>query len=118
GFSTTNFSSTVTYSSSLAAVEVNVTPNSGFVLNVTGFTADLGRSGSGPASTRFAYSTNGGSTWTVQTSDQSIQSGPCGKVHTILWSASVSVNSPATLKFRIYGFNANKASGREQILNL
>ncbi|MEP6596615.1 MAG: alkaline phosphatase family protein, partial [Ginsengibacter sp.] len=118
GFSTSNFSSTRTYSSSLAAVEVSVKPNSGFSLNVTGFTADLGRSASGPASIRFAYSVNGGSTWTNQTSNQSTQSGRCGKVHTILWSTSVKVTAPATLKFRIYGFNANKTSGTEQVLNL
>ena len=119
GFSSSNFSSTTTYSSSLAAVEVSVTPNSGFALNVTDFTADLGRSGTGPGNIQFAYSTNGGSTWwTAQSSNQSIQSGPCEKVHTILWSTSVTVNAPATLKFRIYGFNANKTSGKEQILNL
>jgi len=118
GFSTSNFSSTTTYSSSLAAVEVSVTPNLGFSLNVTGFTADLNRSGSGPVSIRFAYSTNGGSTWAAQSSNLSSHSGPCGKTYTLLWAISVSVNAPATLKFRIYGFNANKTSGTEQILNL
>src|SRR6266498_5233602 len=118
GFSTSNFSSTTTYSSSLAAVEVSVTPNLGFSLNVTGFTADLNRSGSGPVSIRFAYSTNGGSTWAAQSSNLSSHSGPCGKTYTLLWATSVSVNAPATLKFRIYGFNANKTSGTEQILNL
>src|SRR6266536_6363101 len=49
-FSTSNFSSTTTYSSSLAAVEVSVTPDLGYSLNVTDFSTDLNRSGSGPAS--------------------------------------------------------------------
>jgi len=118
GFSSSNFSSTTTYSSSLAAAEVSVTPNSGFSLNVTGFTADLNKSGSGPSSIRFAYSTNGGSTWIAQSSNQSSRNGPCGKTNTLSWATSFSVNAPTTLKFRIYGFNANKTSGTEQILNL
>jgi hypothetical protein len=118
GFSTNNFSSTSTYSSSLTAVEVNVTANSGFNLNVTDFTADLNQSASGPVSIRFAYSTNGGSTWTAQSTNQSNHRGTCGKTSTLSWATAVSVNAPATLKFRIYGFKANKASGREQLLNL
>jgi hypothetical protein len=118
GFSSNNFSGTTIYSSSLAAVEVSVTPKSGFSLNVTGFTVDLNRSSTGPASIRFAYSANGGSSWTAQGSNQTNRTGACGKTRTLSWSTSVSVIAPATLKFRIYGFNAKKASGTEQILNL
>src|SRR6266496_1039500 len=117
-FSTSNFSSTTTYSSSLAAVEVSVTPDLGYSLNVTDFTADLNRSGSGPASIQFAYSTDGGSTWTAQSSDQTNHPGPCGKGYTLSWSTSVSIDAPNTLKFRIYGFDANKTSGTERIFNL
>ncbi len=117
-FSTSNFSSTTTYSSSLAAVEVSVTPDLGYSLDVTDFTADLNRSGGGPASIQFAYSTDGGSTWTAQSSDQLNHPGPCGKGYTLSWSTSVLIDAPNTLKFRIYGFDANKPSGTERIFNL
>src|SRR6266542_4852497 len=117
-FSTSNFSSTTTYSSSLAAVEVSVTPDLGYSLDVTDFTADLNRSGGGPASIQFAYSTDGGSTWTAQSSDQLNHPGPCGKGYTLSWSTSVLIDAPNTLKFRIYGFDANKPSGKERIFNL
>ena len=41
-----------------------ILPNPGYQLNVTGFDVDLRRSTTGPADTRFAYSTDGGATWT------------------------------------------------------
>lgn len=118
GFSCTNFSSSTTYSSSEAAVEVTCTPNSGYSLNVTGFSADLRRSSSGPASVRYAYSTDGGTTWTSQGSNQSPDNASCGTTTTGTWTTSFTVSSPNTLKFRVYGFNASSTAGTFQILNL
>src|SRR6188474_3299037 len=68
GFSSGNYSSINTYSISLGAVEVSVTPKAGYILNVSSLSADLGRSTNGPSSTRYAYSKDGGSTWISQTS--------------------------------------------------
>jgi len=46
------------------------------------------------------------------------RTGQCGTVFTFSWSTSVDVDAPATLKFRIYGFNAKRDSGGEQLMNL
>jgi len=118
GFSCTNFSSATTYSSSEAAVEVTCTPNSGYTLNVTGFSADMRRSATGPASVRYAYSTDGGTTWTNQGSNQSPNNASCGTTTTGTWTTSVTVTAPNTLKFRVYGFNASSTAGTFQLLNL
>jgi len=118
GFSCTSFSSTTTYSSSLAAVEVTATPASGYQLSVTGFSADMRRSGTGPASVRYAYSTDGGTTWTDQGSNQSPDNASCGTTTTGTWTTSVTVSYPASLKFRVYGFNASSTAGTFQLQNL
>ncbi len=118
GFSSDGFTSTMTYSSSLPAIEVSVTPATGYALNVTGFSADLRRSSTGPASVRFAYSTDGGTTWTTQGSNQSPDNATCGTTTTGTWTTTVSLNAPSTLKFRVYGFNASGTTGTFQILNL
>jgi len=76
GFSSKSFSSTTTYSTALAAVETSVTPNTGYLLNVTGFSANMRRSTTGPASVRFAYSVNGGSTWVAQSANLVVPKSP------------------------------------------
>ncbi len=118
GFSSTTFSTVTTYSSALSAVETSVTPASGYGLNVTGFQADLRRSASGPVSIRFAYSIDGGTTWVDQGSNQANPSASCAAGSTLSWTIPFTVNAPATLKFRIFGFGATSTAGTEQILNL
>lgn len=116
GFSVSNFSSTTTFTTSLAAVEFTVTPNSGYQLNVTGFSAGLRRSGSGPASARFAYSTDGGTNWTDQGSNQTPNNASCGTTTTGSWTFTTTVSS-GNIKIRIYGFSASATTGTFQILN-
>lgn len=116
GFSVTNYSSTTTFSTGLAAVEFTVTPNSGYKLNITGFSAGLRRSGSGPASARYAYSTDGGTTWIDQGSNQTPNNASCGTTTTGSWTFSLTVSS-GNFKMRIYGFNASATSGTFQLLN-
>ena len=118
GYSATNFSTTTTYASSLAAIEVSVTPNSGYSLNVTGFSTDLRRSTTGPVYARFAYSTDGGTTWVNQGSNQSPNNAGCGTTTTGTWTTSITVPAPGTLKFRVYGFSAGGTTGTIQALNL
>ena len=43
GYSTRYFSTATTYSSTLAGVEVTASPNSGYTLNITGFSSGLRR---------------------------------------------------------------------------
>lgn len=118
GFSVSGFTNATVYNPGQEAVEVTITPNSGFLLNVTGFSASLRRSGSGPANTRYAYSTDGGATWIDQGIDQVPNNASCGTTTTGTWSTTVSVPDPLTLMFRIYGFNAGSGSGALQVLNL
>ena len=118
GFSSASFTSTTTYSSTLGAIQVTCTPNTGYTLNVTGFSAGLRRSSTGPADVRFAYSTNGGTTWINQGSNQSPDNAACGTTTTGTWTTSFTVAAPAVLMFRVYGFDASSTSGTFQILNL
>ena len=118
GFTSKSFSSATTYSSTLTANEVTLTPNTGYTLNVTGFSADMRRSGTGPANARFAYSTDGGTTWTAQSTDQSPDNAACGTTTTGTWTTTVTVAAPNTLKFRVYGFNASSTAGVLQLQNV
>lgn len=116
GFSATNFTSAGAYSSTLQAIETSVTPDPGYSLNITGFSVDLRRSATGPVYVRLAYSTDGGTTWIDQGTNQTPNNAACGTTTTATWTTSVSAS--AILKFRIYGFSASGTTGTMQILNL
>ncbi len=118
GFSTTNFSASTTYSSTEAAVEVTAAPNSGYTLNVTDFHVAIRRSTTGPNNVRYAYSTDGGTTWIDEGSDNFPKNSTCGDTVSSIWTASVSVAYPSTLMFRIYGFNASSVHGTFQVMDL
>jgi hypothetical protein len=102
----------------MPAAQVSVSPNAGYTLNVTGFSADLRRSPAGPVAVRFAYSTDGGTTWTDQGIDQSPNNAGCGVTTTATWATTATVVAPAGLKFRVYGYNAASSGGTVQILNV
>lgn len=118
GFSSSSFTSTTTYTTTLPAVEVTITPGAGFMLNVTGFSLELRRSGTGPAAVRLAYSTDGGTSWIDQGLDQAPSNTSCGTTIAVAWTTLLTVTAPAQLKFRTYGFNAASSSGSLQIMNL
>ncbi len=118
GFSVTSFSTGSIYSAVLPCIETSVSANTGYALQVTGFSIDMRRSAAGPASVRFAYSIDGGSTWADQGLDQSPNNAGCGITTTATWATSLTVTAPAQLKFRVYGFNAGSISGNFQALNL
>ncbi len=121
GFSTKSFTTAASapaFSDTLHAVEVTVTPNSGHTLNVTSFVADLRRSNTGPTNARYAYSTNGGTTWTDQGTDQTPMHAGCDTLTTCTWTTSFTVAAPNTLKFRVYAYLSSSASGTFQIKNL
>ncbi len=118
GFSAASFTTATTYTTTLPAVEVTTSPNTGYTLNVTSFSVDLRRSSTGPANVRLAYSTDGGTTWTNQGTDQSPNNAACGTTTTGTWTTSFTVPSGSTLKFRAYGFNASATGGTLQVLNL
>lgn len=120
GFSTTNFGSTTTYTSSLQAISVTVKPNAGYQLNITSFSVGLRRSGTGPASVRMAYSLDNGVTWTDKGSNDAPGTGGCGSTTTSTWTPSggITVTSATDgIIFRLFGFNATGTGGTLQILN-
>ena len=118
GFSSESFTTVTTYSSSLPAMEADVTANSNYQLNVTGFRVGIRRSNTGPADAMLAYSTNGGTTWINQGTIVSPNNGNCGDTIPAQWTVSLTVPSTNTLKFRVYGFNASGTTGTLQLLNL
>ena len=118
GFSSKGFNTTGSFADTFRAVEVDVTPNSGHTLNVTGFTADLRRSNTGPVSARYAYSTDGGTTWTDQGADETPMHAGCDTLTTIPWTTTLTVPAPGSLMFRVYGYGASASTGTFQIKNL
>ncbi|MEO6167762.1 MAG: putative metal-binding motif-containing protein, partial [Chitinophagales bacterium] len=117
GFSNAGFSSTLTYNNALAAIEFTITPNSGFKVDANSFSADLRRSGSGPASIRYAYSINGGTTWIDQGSNHAPNNSTCGTTTAGNWNFT-DFSTSLPIKFRIYGFNASATTGVLQLLNV
>jgi len=118
GFSTTNFTSVTSYSSTLPAVEATATANAGYMLNVTGFSVDIRRSGTGPNDVMFAYSTDGGATWIDQGTVQNPNNASCGTTITATWTTSFTVPASTTLLFAVFGYDASSGSGTFQIMNL
>ena len=119
GYSCSNFSANVTFDTTESAIEVTVSPNSGYYLAVYGFSCQLRISINGPDSVKYAYSVDGGHTWPYQLVDFSPNMGACGALMTTgSWVDSFAVGYPNTLRFRIYGFDATAAAGQLQIENL
>lgn len=117
GFSSTNFPSTTTYSTSLAAVEIVMTPNTGYLINATKFTLPIRRSGTGPSLVRYAYSTDGGSTWIDQGTNQAPNNAGCGSMNNASWT--VSISGASSLRVRVYAFgSSNPSAGTFQLLNV
>lgn len=117
GYSSTNFSNTTVFSTSLAAVEFYVQAATSYRATVTSISAGLRRSGNGPASIRFAYSLDNGSTWVTQGTNQTPFNGTCGSVTTGTWDMP-DFSSTSMIKFRIYGFNALTTGGTQQLMQI
>ncbi len=118
GFSSNQWSTAGVVNLSGPAVEVTVTPNGGYYLNMTQFSIGLRRNGSGPPIVRLAYSTDGGSSWVQQGIYHAPFNSSCGNTLTAIWDfPDFSVG--AAIKFRVYGFSTtNVTNGQMQILNL
>ena len=119
GFSSNHFQTNTVLDTSKPAVEISLTANAGYYLNITGITSQLRRSSTGPDSVRYAYSTDGGITWPYQQITYVPYDGACGAlVTTATWPVSFTVGAPQTLLFRIYGYDAADTAGVLQVENL
>ncbi|HUM48396.1 MAG TPA: putative metal-binding motif-containing protein, partial [Chitinophagales bacterium] len=117
GFSSKSFSSGNSFNNSLPAIEFTVTPEPGFEIHATSFSAGLRRNSNGPAKVRFAYSINGGNSWIDQGSDHSITNSACAFTTTSSWDFQDYTTSQPVI-FRIYGYNAATPAGVLQLLNV
>lgn len=117
GYSSDTWStSTGAFSTAFSAIQLTLTPTTGYNVTVTAIQFDLGRNPQGPQRMRYAYSTNGGLTWTNNGSDYSIPSGACGSGTTFTWDLpDFTTASPVLI--RIYGWNANNVNGQSRIYN-
>ncbi|MBX7109526.1 MAG: T9SS type A sorting domain-containing protein [Chitinophagales bacterium] len=116
GFSATKFSNATVFNTGLKAVEFTVMPNTGYQLNIQTFWVGLRRSSTGPALTRFAYSVDGGATWTDEGIDHAPKNASCGNVLNYSWN--MGFTTTGAVNVRIYGFSASATTGTLQVLNI
>jgi gliding motility-associated-like protein len=101
------------------ALNVNITPNTGYYIQINSISVSLRRSGTGPAKARLAYSTDGGSTWIDNGSDYIPNNAGCGSFSTNTWTlATPAYVCSGMLKVRIYYYASGATSGTCQTANL
>lgn len=107
------------YTPSGPAIEITLTPASGFVLFATGISSRLRYSATGPSTATYAYSIDGGITW-INNGNISMPQVNCqsGSVFTWNFPCAVIVGNGQNFKFRIYFFGATGGTGTTQIENL
>lgn len=107
------------YSPSGPHVYFTVKPNSGYTLNLTGLTVGMRESGTGPTKARFAYSLDGGTTWTADASDHSLSpGGSCGSNTNYPWSGTLNVTgitSTLGVMIGVFPFSPGSSSGTFQV---
>lgn len=108
------------FSTSNPSLGIVVKPKTGYKLDITGFSVRSRRSGTGPQKIRMAYSLDGGSTWTVKSTDDAPKNGSCATSNSgtnlATWSVTLSVTSTSNgILFRVFPYKASSASGTIQI---
>lgn len=107
-----------TYAPSNPRVYFKITPNTGYELNITGFTAALRRSGTGPAKVRYAYSLDNGATWTDDGFDHAPNNGSCGAMSTQQWNGVLNVSNVGSVNgiiFALFPYGASNSTGTFQM---
>ncbi len=109
-----------TYSATNAHAYFQILPNSGFQINVTSFSVKLRRSGSGLTKVRFAYSLDGGTTWTDNGIDAAPDNTSCGGGSTVFTWGSVALPTAITsttngVIFGLYAYAPISSGGVFQI---
>lgn len=116
GWPTTNVFNVNTFNSDGTYLTFTLSPNMGFGLNVTGFSARSrrenlsGTANDGPISMRYGYSTDGGATWTTVNPGNPQSSNLCvsGGVNRVwpLWQDTLTSNP---IIFRIYALSSGSS---------
>jgi hypothetical protein len=101
------------------ALNVNITPAAGYMIQVNSISVKLRRSGTGPTKARLAYSTDGGATWVSNGSDYSPNNGGCGTFSSHNWNLAAPLYvCTGMLKVRVYYFAPGSSSGTCQTTGL
>ncbi|KAA5534538.1 gliding motility-associated C-terminal domain-containing protein [Taibaiella lutea] len=101
------------------ALNVNITPNTGYMIKVTSMSVSMRRSGTGPTKARLAYSIDGGTTWFNNGTDYAPNNNSCGSFSSGSWTLSTPLYvCSGMLKVRIYYFAAGASTGTCQTANL
>lgn len=107
-----------TYVPSNPRVYFKITPNAGYELNITGFTAALRRSGTGPSKVRYAYSLDNGATWTDDGFDHAPNNGSCGAMSTQQWNGVLNVSNVTSANgiiLALFPYGASNSTGTFQM---
>ena len=110
----------VSYSASGPAIEITLSPASGYFLSTTGISAKMRHSSNGALNATYAYSTNGGTSW-IDNGTMSIPNASCqaGTVFPWNFTCAAIVTDLQTIKVRVYIYNgAATEDGTFQIENL
>ncbi|HNW00356.1 MAG TPA: putative metal-binding motif-containing protein, partial [Chitinophagales bacterium] len=108
GFNSNKYSEATTFGVTRPSVEFSISPNTGYQLDVTSVSVNARRNNKGPALWRFAYSTDGGATWTNNGSDYSVTAVTCGTSNTLTWDMP-DFSSEGTVLVRVYSYGATSA---------
>ena len=121
GFNGYKFAESGTFGYNRPAMEFTISANSGFQLNVTGISANARRNNKGPVSWRFAYSTDGGTTWTNNGSNLNVSAIDCGSNTNLSWDFP-DFSTYGTVIVRVYAYGSlsninGKATVRDIVLS-
>jgi hypothetical protein len=111
GFSADGWPASVVSTAQGQYIQFTVTPNSGYQLNLTGFTASLRRQANGPTQVRYAYSLDGFTTVYASSTVLTTTQAACGNVGAVRpWSSMPNVTTTSPVTFRIFAGNASNAA--------
>ncbi|MEZ5014079.1 MAG: T9SS type A sorting domain-containing protein [Chitinophagales bacterium] len=104
------------WNASMPAIQVTITPNPGTSATFTSMQFEFRRNNNGPQKMRFAYSTDGGLTWTSGTTNDGYDHTNCFTATTFTWDFADFTTSNA-VRFRIYGWDASHTNGDASVRN-
>lgn len=118
GFNSNRWAKAGFYTNNRPSVEFTITPDAGYELNVTSVSADIRINAKGPLLWRFAYSTDGGASWTNNGSDIAVASSFCEVSSTLTWDIP-DFTATGTVWVRMVGFDAySNLNGKAVIRNV
>jgi hypothetical protein len=117
GFSTKHFSAGAVFEDNIAAVVLQLIPDSMVTLHIYSMSADFRITEKGPVYARFSYSVDSGATWVNQASDITPVINDCGGA-TVSGSWDMTdFSATQIILVKITGYDATDSAGRLNITN-